>query len=585
MDSVSKVKARKINSYNNYINKIRFPKFKNFTKDMELTFDFPLTILTGPNGCGKTSVLQALYGSPNGYSISKFWFSTELDPIKDGDGEPNRFIYEYKPKGYNKKVEAIKKRVGTKKGNDYWETARPSKEDGMPSLSKEYGENEAKYRSDTRWSAVDKKVTYINFKEIISPFDKFMSYGDYTRGKTILSKQDFIRNRSKHLRSAVVFDKKVEHYKKKVRSIYNLEDKELEWVSKILGKEYTSAKVLDHDLFNTRGLTVIFEEADSKYSEALAGSGEVSVVTSVIRILKSPKDGLILLDEPEVSLHPSAQKSFRNLLLEKCYKDGCQVVLTTHSPFFLEDLPDAAIKTFYQDSNTRKQSVINRSSKDEAFIRIGSNRKRDKKIVFVEDDLAKLLFDKALWEINESLSVIWEAKVHPGGAETIKSNLLVDMIVHDADIKILLDGDKKRPVLVECSSNIPKSDYSNIDAILCCNTGVKNYRLPLDGGNASNAEQALDMKLKILDKYRKNISFIPRETPEEFLFEISGLNKSNYAASSMKDIFKEIAQEMFDERELGSKEIYNAQRIILKDRNVNNEYWEEFKEVIRKIIG
>ena len=552
---------------------------------MELTFDFPLTILTGPNGCGKTSVLQALYGSPNGYSISKFWFSTELDPIKDGDGEPNRFIYEYKPKGFSKKVEAIKKRVGTKKGNDYWETARPSKEDGMPSLSKKYSENEAKYRSDTRWSAVDKKVTYINFKEIISPFDKFMSYGDYTRGKTILSKQDFIRNRSKHLRNAVVSDKKVEHYKKKVRSIYNLEDKELEWVSKILGKEYTSAKVLDHDLFNTRGLTVIFEEADSKYSEALAGSGEVSVVTSVIRILKSPKDGLILLDEPEVSLHPSAQKSFRNLLLEKCYKDGCQVVLTTHSPFFLEDLPDAAIKTFYQDSNTRKQSVINRSSKDEAFIRIGSNRKRDKKIVFVEDDLAKLLFDKALGEINESFTSIWEAKVHPGGAETIKSNLLIDMIVHDVDIIILLDGDKKLSVIVEDSLDIPRSDYSKIDEILLCNTGIKKYPLPLDGGNASNSKQALDMKMKILDKYRKNVSFIPRETPEELLFEISGLNKSNYAASSMKNIFKEIAQEMFDESEVSSKEIYNAQRIILKDRNVNNEYWEEFKEVIRKIIG
>lgn len=585
MDSVSKVKARKINSYNNYINKIRFPKFKNFTKNMELTFDFPLTILTGPNGCGKTSVLQALYGSPNGYSISKFWFSTDLDPIKDGDGEPNRFIYEYKPKGFNKKIEAIKKRVGTKKGNDYWETARPSKEDGMPSLSKEYSEDEAKYRSDTRWSAVDKKVTYINFKEIISPFDKFMSYGDYTRGKTILSKQDFIRNRSKHLRNAVISDKKVKHYNKKVRSIYNLENKELEWVSKILGKEYTSAKVLDHDLFNARGLTVIFEEAGSKYSEALAGSGEVSVITSVIRILKSPKDGLILLDEPEVSLHPSAQKSFRNLLLEKCYKDGCQVVLTTHSPFFLEDLPDAAIKTFYQDSNTRKQSVINRSSKDEAFIRIGSNRKRDKKIVFVEDDLAKLLFDKALGEINESFTSIWEAKVHPGGAETIKSNLLIDMIVHDVDIIILLDGDKKLSVIVENSLDIPRSDYSKIDEILLCNTGIKKYPLPLDGGNASNSEQALDMKMKILDKYRKNVSFIPRETPEELLFEISGLNKSNYDASTMKDIFREIAQEMFDESEVGSKEIYNAQRIILKDRNVNNKYWGEFKEVIRKIIG
>ncbi len=584
MESISRVNSRKIKSYNNYINKIRFPKFKNFTKDMEVTFDYPLTILTGPNGCGKTSVLQALYGSPKGYSISKFWFSTDLDPIKEGSGESSRFIYEYTPKGLPKKVEVIKKRVGNKKGNDYWESARPSVEDNMDVLEKTIQSMEGDFRSETRWNLVDKKVTYINFKEIISPYDKFMNYGEYSKGKIITSKQDFIRSRTKHLRKALQNDKKVTHYNRKVSSIKELGVEELKWVSKILGKEYVSAKILDHDLFNNKGRTVIFNEANSQYSEAVAGSGEVSVVSTVMEILESPDDGLILLDEPEVSLHPAAQRMFRELLLEKCSKSGCQVVLTTHSPFFIDGMPDSAIKTFYQDPVTRKQAVINYSSKDEAFVRIGSLKESDCKNVFVEDDLAKLLFDKAIQELNPVMSQLWVCKVFPGGAETIKKNLLIDMVVHESDIKILLDGDKELNVGVISSDEIPVSKYHEIDKILLENTGIKKYPLPLNGGNASNLQQSLEMKLKIIDKYRKNISFIPCMTPEEFILNISGIDIEDYPEMDNKQIFESITKDMFDEEVVSSVDIYTAQRHWLTKRDVNHKYWVKFKSVVSDII-
>ena len=304
----------------------------------------------------------------------------------------------------------------------------------------------------------------------------------------------------------------------------------------------------------------------------------------MIEILDSPDDGLILLDEPEVSLHPAAQKVFRDLLLEKCSKAGCQVVLTTHSPFFIDGMPDSSIKTFYQDPVTRKQTLINSSSKDEAFVRIGSSKESDCKYVFVEDDLAKLLFDKAVQEINPMLSKLWGCKVFPGGAETIKKHLLIEMVVHESDIKVLLDGDKELEVVVECSSDIPVSKHHEIDKILLDNTGIKKYPLPLNGGNASNSKQALDMKFNILDKYRKNISFIPCMTPEEFLVNITSLELGDYPGMQVKQIFEAIAKNMFDEKVVTSKDIFNAQRYWLTRRDVDNEYWVKFRNIVTGII-
>ncbi|MBD8347819.1 AAA family ATPase [Dysgonomonas sp. HGC4] len=48
--------------FRKYIDYIRFPYYKNFIKDTKITFDFPLTVLVGPNGTGKSSILKALYG-------------------------------------------------------------------------------------------------------------------------------------------------------------------------------------------------------------------------------------------------------------------------------------------------------------------------------------------------------------------------------------------------------------------------------------------------------------------------------------------------------------------------------------------
>lgn len=117
VDTVKKFKPGK--PLKHYITHAVFPKFKNIEPGTRIDFEFPLTALVGANGIGKSSLLHALWGMPYGHSTSKFWFSTDLDPIEDNKKDPQRYFYGYWHDGYGDVVETRKARIGKKR--DYWE--------------------------------------------------------------------------------------------------------------------------------------------------------------------------------------------------------------------------------------------------------------------------------------------------------------------------------------------------------------------------------------------------------------------------------------------------------------------------------
>jgi ATPase involved in DNA repair len=93
IDVVRKLKEDKV--FEKYIDNIYFPYYKNFEEFSKITFDFPLTVIVGKNGSGKSSILHALYGCPKGKNPANFWFSTATDPIIDGNGKNNRHCFVY----------------------------------------------------------------------------------------------------------------------------------------------------------------------------------------------------------------------------------------------------------------------------------------------------------------------------------------------------------------------------------------------------------------------------------------------------------------------------------------------------------
>ncbi|MEZ9235971.1 ATP-dependent endonuclease [Shewanella sp. 10N.286.52.A9] len=602
MDYITTLERRGLKVFDNYIEQIRFPFFKKISRNQAITFDFPFTALVGPNGSGKSSVLQALFGATSGNSVSDFWFSTNIDPIVESGSDINRFIYKFKPKGYKKSVEILNKRTQRSKtanqnaDPDYWESARPAAKDGMEKMPP-FLPKDKNFRSETRWKAVEKDVTYIDFRSEISAFDKSFYFGDFEARPTIRNKKDFLRHRSNALNSCITSGVVPSSWHSKtLKKLRELSPQELEWTNKILGKDYLSAKILLHDFFNQSGFSIIFSKKDQSYSEAVAGSGEVAVVTSVIKILRTKAHSLILLDEPEVSLHPGAQLKLRELLLYKATVDFCQIVISTHSETFLQKLPNKAIKLFYLDEANGTYSVASEASPDQAFFRLGGKNDNKSKVIYVEDDLAKLMIEKAISEIDKEYLNELQILPHPGGAHAITKNLTVNFALSNPEPSsciVILDGDMRRDIVPRHSVDIPVSEYGKLNSIIEEQIGISGQKFPLPplGGKASKEiqeQQRNSLLLKVLDSFHKHFNYLNTDTPEELIWEVANNTTTMKAlcqginAIKYKDKFKDLADKVFSKTDASS--ILLVQEMMLNNRDLNHDLWIEFKDLLKGIL-
>ncbi|TNY30805.1 hypothetical protein FHY64_16955 [Pelagovum pacificum] len=75
-----------------------------------------------------------------------------------------------------------------------------------------------------------------------------------------------------------------------------------------------------------------------------ASSGQLSMVSALIALASVIKNGsLVLIDEPELSLHPEWQVKYIDLLLRTFARyHGCHFVVATHSPMVVSELPEHA---------------------------------------------------------------------------------------------------------------------------------------------------------------------------------------------------------------------------------------------------
>jgi predicted ATPase len=501
-----------------YISHIRFPHYKNLAPDLKIELDFPITALVGPNGTNKSSILRAIQGSPGNENLGVYWFSTSTDPI-DETGARNAFIYGYHHAGAGKLVEVLKLRIKKDEDPDYWEPSRALTSYGMARFEGSGAEN----RNKTRWDTIVKPVVYVDFRQTMSAFDRAFYYGTKQQGETFRERKDFLRKRSPRLADAIrsgatSYSYRIERIIDEENRLLNPE--ELKAACTILGREYDEIRWIRHKFFNVNGATCVLKTSDISYTEAFAGSGEFAVVRLVVALAGAEPGSLILLDEPEVSLHPGAQERLMSFLFAKVKALKHQVVLATHSPGIIRWLPPEAIKVLVVDPTTGKVVLPSQATPaDEAFFYIGEPI-AGKTTVIVEDELAKHVVMKALRRGGEAFSSRFDVKHYPGGAQTLWSGYLpVFSAEGRSDILVLLDGDKKPSATLPDPDHVPAAGSEQLREALNEYADVK-IKFGVDGGADGGNKAQIDAAVRGLVKWaRTHIDYLPGPIPEAFVWD------------------------------------------------------------------
>ncbi|AGZ37136.1 ATPase [Pseudomonas sp. VLB120] len=104
--------------------------------------------------------------------------------------------------------------------------------------------------------------------------------------------------------------------------------------------KFRNKKVL---LNRERGLYIELDSGDEIPLESLSSGEQHELVLMYELLFKVPSGALVLIDEPELSLHVSWQKAFLPELISIAAEVGFSAVVATHSPFIVGDRHDLMV--------------------------------------------------------------------------------------------------------------------------------------------------------------------------------------------------------------------------------------------------
>lgn len=586
-----------------FIQWIRFPAYKNLERNARIDFSFPVTVLIGENGCNKTSVLQALYGCPNNHNVSEYWFGTKLDEIKDSK-KRNCFIYAYLNPKLHKKVEVLQTRIQKTSNPDYWESSRAVKAYGMQMPDKEEFEKGGN-SSTTRWDQINKPLVYYDCKEYISAFDLAFYHTFVGNKGPFTSIQSYIRTKSKIL-AKVISDKKTSFVidgKELIKEARNMSPDACKAVSEIMGENYSEIRIITHSIYS-RGTyrkpvkTIWIKKNGKSYSEAFAGTGESRIILLVNDIINAPKNALLLIDEPEISLHPRAIKRLKNYILKQALVKKLQVVITTHSPYMIEGLPKEAIK-YMSELDSGVINISDKTPDAKALFEISDAVSSTN--VFVEDKLSKRIVERVIEKHKDAyIKKRINVSIIGGGADNMICHFIpCAAITEKKDDYYLLDGDKKESLdlseynnIIDMEQGLFKKDELTgaqrnpefLDKIIKSVTGHKIEFHPSGNGTERNLEEEITDREKFLEYWMSNVCFLPEDTPELAIIKEVYPESFDKETGNGKEFFEQLTRDKYNVDIVDSEQIFSVEDMAAGQLKSNGPTMNEILAIMNRIV-
>ena len=312
-----------------FLKEIKTTNFRNFSQNSKIVFRSPITAIVGKNGTGKTTLLHLAgcsYASDSkGKSFNQFIPESQKDHMPDD----SRYGFTY--------VNNIEN-----ENNFVW--------------------YEKRHEWDRRGknNRARRELLFIGFSKTIANVSVFKNYFDIT-DKALNDRLNSIGT------NTIPLDNKI-----------------ISKISEIVGKNYSSIERRNdkYSLLceNCNGYII-----DGQYSDFACGAGEISIIRMLDLIYNAPINALIIIDEPEVAIHPSVQYKLLEIFIELALSKNMQFIFTTHSYFILKYLnPDSILLLKNNNDNKIVSQNVNSSV---AFQNI-SEQNIYKLEAFVEDSVA-----------------------------------------------------------------------------------------------------------------------------------------------------------------------------------------------------
>lgn len=194
-------------------------------------------------------------------------------------------------------------------------------------------------------------------------------------------------------------------------SAVSFDQERLKRLSSIMNRNYGLAKMSLTDFDNKRSVPVINHHSAS-YSGFHGGAGE----TTMVEFLRTdfPAYGLVIIDEIETSLHPRSQRRLMRDLAEICRVKETQLIISTHSPYVLEELPESARLYIWEGASGRE--VIKGVSPQFAMTKMDLEQHPECD-VYVEDEVAKTMLREIV--VAKKPDIIPRCLIVPYGAASV----------------------------------------------------------------------------------------------------------------------------------------------------------------------
>jgi len=169
-----------------------------------------------------------------------------------------------------------------------------------------------------------------------------------------------------------------------------LSEKQVAQLNRTLGRTYDEASFDRTDDKQVGVLTL----GGVQYSNFHQGAGEDSVLDLLTLVAEAPEKSLIIIDEVEASLHPQAQRGLMTELVRMAHDKRLQVILSTHSPYILEQLPSIA-RVFISVDREMKRQVLYGVSTDFA-LNLMDDERHEELDIYCEDEEAAYLIERLI---------------------------------------------------------------------------------------------------------------------------------------------------------------------------------------------